>query len=153
MDATPWQQHGCADDEARPARGRRKATASARAHVRTGLGNERGARSGRADGSVSAWKEWKGTRESVVPGAWCGQPRGRPGSATRHFRAFEGREDAQKKKPQPQTAGVLNCGGAGGNWTPVRKPSTVSSTCLVDLFGFNPGLSRSTGRTRAIHVI
>jgi len=31
--------------------------------------------------------------------------------------------------------------------------AATSSTCVVDLFGFNFGLSQPTGRTKAIHVI
>ena len=43
-------------------------------------------------------------------------------------------------------------GGAGGNRTPVRKPSTVSSTYLADLLGFNPWFSQSAGRPQASHL-
>ena len=43
-------------------------------------------------------------------------------------------------------------GGAGGNRTRVRKPSKDSSTYLVGLFGFNLGLSQSTGRPQTIRL-
>ena len=35
----------------------------------------------------------------------------------------------------------LLIGGAGGNRTPVRKPSTESSTCLAMLFLFNDSIT------------
>ena len=47
---------------------------------------------------------------------------------------------------------TLKFGGGGGNRTPVRKSSTVSSTYLADLLGFNPGFSQSAGRLRASHL-
>ena len=58
---------------------------------------------------------------------------------------------SDKKKPQPRTVGVL-IGGAGGNRTRVRKSSTTSSTCVVDLFGSRCRLSRSTGRPASSHL-
>ena len=56
------------------------------------------------------------------------------------------------KKKGPEIIRALVYGGAGGNRTPVRKSSTVSSTYLADLFGFNPGFSQSASRPRASYL-
>jgi hypothetical protein len=76
-------------------------------------------------------------------------PRARAGRA---LNSLAGR---MNKHTGPPLSGQLCMfvGGAGGNRTRVRKSSTTSSTCVVDLFKSRCALSRSTGRYASSHLL
>jgi hypothetical protein len=85
---------------------------------------------------------------SKAKGMWMGGPVPL-GYVVRNMRELT---QTDKKKPQLKNSWGFRNGGAGGNRTRVRKSSTTSSTCVVDLFGSQCVLSRSTGRHTPSHL-
>ena len=93
-------------------------------------------------------------RERNVPKGGSGGRPAKSAGVRRNPRKHAGTGAIRQEKTPTESGWGFNIGGGGGNRPRVRKSSTVRSTYLVRLFGFNPGdVNRQTAHRRSTLVL